>query len=298
MDYNTTIRERSFQILNLKREYVRCALCGEDDTTVKYKLNTQGIRFSRVWINGIKHQVQGPEFLVSCKTCGLVYVNPRLPRPGIRTYSLEEEMAYFDGTRGARRAAFRDMLQQIPFWMGREARSLLDIGCGDGVLLEAARSKGIECIGTEISETLVRLVRARLGEHAILSGSLDDLRESGFDVVTLINVIEHVEDPSAVFKIAARLLKPDGVLLAHTPNLDGLPARLYGARWYHIEPFNHLYYFTHRTLAQMMQRNGLEPIGLFSLVISKGMKQAVQRLLTKGGICLDNGLGVVGRRVG
>jgi len=284
----------NIQSLNIKHEYVPCVLCGEDNVQIKHKIK----KTNRIWMDSVEHSVNGTETLVSCKTCGLVYVNPRLVRvSGLGTYSIEEEMAYFEGTRESRHRAFGEVISQLPLWLGRGPKSLLDIGCGDGTLLEIARSTGIESVGTEISESLVELVRTHLGEQAILSVNLEDLPESSFDVVTMINVIEHVDNPAEFLKTTARLLKIDGILLVHTINIGGLPARLSGARWYQIEPFSHFYYFTEQTLQQLMQRSGLEPFGRFSLVISKGLKRTVQQFLARNGIYLDNGLGIVARRL-
>lgn len=281
---------------NLEREYVRCALCGGDNSKIKYAVDTKRIRLAKVWMNGVEQTLCGTEIIVACKTCGLVYVNPRLVRaPGLRTYSVEEEMEYFTATSAARQRAFEEMVCSIPRWLGRQPHSLLDIGCGDGLLIQVAKAKGIESAGTEISEPLLWLVRRRVGEKAVFSGDGTNLPEHSFDVVTLVNVLEHVTDPAAILRTAARVLKPDGVLMVHTINMGGLPAQFSGARWYQIEPFNHLYYFTEKTLRRQMLAVGLEPMGRFSLVISSGIKARFHHLLASRSIYLDNGLGIVAR---
>ena len=283
---------------SLRYEYVHCALCGEDNTKVKYKIRARDSKLSGVWINGLWHQSDNVETIVACKTCGLVYVNPRLsPSPDVATYSTEQELAYFDRSREFRLLAYRSLIRRLSLWLGRDAQTLLDIGCGDGVLVEAARETGIESAGTEISDMLISVVRGRLGEGAIISGNLADLPADYYDVITIINVLEHLRDPAEMLKASARLLKSDGILLAHTPNLGGLPARLYGAAWYHVEPLEHFYYFTARTLMMLMQKVGLRPIGRFNLVTSKGLKGKVQHALGKMGIYLDNGLGIIAQHL-
>ena len=284
--------------LDLRYEHIRCALCGGDDTRVKYKIRNQNSQFSGIWVNGLWHQNNRTEIIVICKVCGLVYVNPRLALiHGVATYSTEQELTYFERSYESRLLAYTDLIHQLPIWLGRDAKTLLDVGCGDGVLLEVAQKAGIESSGTEVSDMLIHVVRERLGEESIVSGNLGDLPAAHYDVITLINVLEHLRNPAEMLRIVARLLRTDGILLVHVPNLGGLPANLYGACWHQLEPLEHFYYFTVRTLTMLMQKAGLESIDRFNLITSRGSKGRAQRLLGKMGIYVDNGLGIVARRL-
>jgi 2-polyprenyl-3-methyl-5-hydroxy-6-metoxy-1,4-benzoquinol methylase len=283
--------------LDLKHEHVCCALCGVDNTDVKFKVNLQDTQLSSVWINNVQYQISNPETIVRCKNCGLIYVNPRLALvAGLVPYSVEQELKYFQSSRDVRSLAYQALIGQLPFCLGKQATSLLDVGCGDGMLIEMARQAGIESAGTEISKSLVDLVRERLGEHAIISTDLDELPQSQYDVITLINVIEHLKNPVEMLTTIARLLKPGGILLVHTINIGGLPAKAFGVHWHQIEPLSHFYYFNYRTLGKMLQKGGLEPVDRFNLIISRGLPGRTQRLLGNLGIYLDSGLGIVARR--
>ncbi len=237
------------------------------------------------------------ETIVACRRCGLVYVNPRVAfAPGLAPYSTAAELAYFARARAARARAYDRLLRTLPRWLGEPPRALLDIGCGDGLLLELARRRGIAAQGTELSDALARLVRERLGDDGIVDTALDALPPARYDAVTLVNVLEHVHQPGAMLQTAARLLRPGGVLAVHVPNFGGLPARLRGARWHQLKPLLHLYYFTHRTLAAMLRQHGLQPVARFSLVVSGGLRGLAQRLLDGAGLYLDSGLGVAARK--
>ena len=282
--------------LDLEYECVRCALCGENNAKVKFTVSTQDTTLSSVWIDGVRYQPKEMGTIVVCRTCGLVYVNPRLAsKPNVVTYSMEQEQVYFERSRETRLLAYRDLIRQLPIWLGQPPRTLLDIGCGDGALVEAACQAGIESAGTEISDTLIHLVRERLGKDAIVSCDLDELPATHYDIITLINVLEHLRTPSEILSASSRLLKPDGILLVHAPNLGGLPARLQGARWHQIEPLEHFYYFTTKTLKALLRRTGFEPVARFNLVVSRGLRGQVQRSLGRMGVYLDNGLGIVAR---
>lgn len=278
--------------MSIERKFVRCALCGGNDTRVKFSVRDQKPRW--VWMDDVRHEVAGQETVVECRKCGLVYVNPRIEVTArLSTYSVQDEIEYFQSTRERRELAYKDLIRRLPEWLGREVGTLLDIGCGDGALLEMARQAKIESVGTEISEDLRRAVQSRIGKDAIVCADLTRLPAHQYDVVTLINVLEHLPNPYETLEAASRLLTPGGVLLVHVPNLGGLPARLRGASWHHIDPLTHLYYFTARTLQALVARAGLKPVGRFSLITARGPLAALQGVFEKAGLYLDNGLGVV-----
>src|SRR4051812_49014922 len=107
----------------------------------------------------------------------------------------------------------------------------LDIGCGSGTLLRAAGAEGWEATGTEIAPAVVEAMRAQ-GLDARLGLTQDlDLPSGGFDVVSAIEVLEHVPDPDALIAQAARLLRPGGALYVTTPHGRGLSGRLLGTDW-------------------------------------------------------------------
>jgi SAM-dependent methyltransferase len=101
-------------------------------------------------------------------------------------------------------------------------RHLLDVGCGTGAFLAAARERGFAPSGFDFDPEDIDIARLRHG--------LDDVRVSSwseyvatsaercFDVVTLFEVIEHVEDPRALLRGVGRLLRTGGVLGLSTPN--------------------------------------------------------------------------------
>jgi len=102
---------------------------------------------------------------------------------------------------------------------------LLDVGCAYGAFLrQAARTGTFELYGTDISAHAVDVAGQRLGEAAKLQvgGLFDSTFEPGFfDVVTLFDVIEHIEDQDAAFARIRELLRPSGLLALTVPVYDG-----------------------------------------------------------------------------
>ncbi len=102
---------------------------------------------------------------------------------------------------------------------------VLDVGCGAGLLAEALALRGARVTAIDLSPEVLTVARL----HALESGVAPDYREmsaealadaepEAFDVVTCMEMLEHVPDPESVLRACARLLKPGGVLVASTIN--------------------------------------------------------------------------------
>lgn len=138
---------------------------------------------------------------------------------------------------------------------------ILDVGCATGLFLVAARKDGWETKGVEFSDYSSRIAR---DEHNldVVTGKLEDALNSGrldgesFDVVTLWDTAEHVPDPMATLKASWKALKPGGVLLIKTLNLDSDRAKEEGTGWHFFRPPKHLYYYSEKTLKEYLERAG------------------------------------------
>jgi 2-polyprenyl-3-methyl-5-hydroxy-6-metoxy-1,4-benzoquinol methylase len=216
--------------------------------------------------------------------------------PGLAPYSADEEMAYFDKTRPLRARSYRELWDHVPRWLGNAPASLLDVGCGDGLLMQIAQAAGAEVTGIEVSQTMLSATLERCGPGTRVFDCTQAVGPASYDVVALINVLEHLPAPRRALDDMARVLRPGGLLLVHVPNFGGLPRRLSGARWHQIEPLAHYYYFTAKTLTRLLAASGLQVVDRFSLVVANRALGAVQRLAGRLGIYLDSGLGLVAIR--
>jgi len=103
-------------------------------------------------------------------------------------------------------------------------RSALDVGCGAGLLTEPLARLGASVTGLDASAELIAAAR----DHATAQGLAIDYRsgelselEGQFDLITCMEVIEHVADPAAFVKTLAKLLASEGLLILSTPNATG-----------------------------------------------------------------------------
>lgn len=136
----------------------------------------------------------------------------------------------------------------------------LDHGSGAGGLVRFARRSGIDCFGFD---TGAYAARARAAGVPILDAGELDAMKGTFDVVTLIEVIEHVVDPLPFLRDVANLLRPGGLLFATTGN--AAPHVQTFTSWSYVVPEIHVSFFTPKSLGRAYEQAGLEPIqGRFS----------------------------------
>ncbi len=135
---------------------------------------------------------------------------------------------------------------------------LLDIGAGSGILVEQALAMGYDAEGIEPSSWLQHAAAQRhLPVHL---GTFPHPATAGpYDLVTLIDVIEHVSGPVALLQEIARSLTDRGTAIIVTPDAGSLAARLFAWKWWHFR-IAHIGYFNKRTLLLALNRAGLEPM--------------------------------------
>ena len=286
----------AMEAFELRYEQIPCALCGGDDHRLLRRIYDP--EHAAVYVHGMRQAVTTPGQIVRCTRCGLVFVNPRLvSRAGWSTYSDSDEDTYFAATRAVRAVANEGLLADLEQQLGQPGR-LLDVGCGDGLLMAQAHASGWRASGVEIRARLAQRLRSQGMGEQIHHGSLEDasFADASFDVVTLINVLEHVRDPRGMLVECGRIVRPGGLVAVHVPNVGGLQARLRGSRWKHYEPLEHLFYFDRRTLGALFERCSLRVVAPFVLY---GSSSVLNSLLTIGqaiGLSWGNSVGLLARR--
>ncbi len=240
-------------------EYVRCNLCGADDTVALYPCTIEENPGGNWSAFACTHAGYGRHHtIVQCQECGLVYTNPRLGRRDILdTYEAVEDPLYVEEREG-RVLTFEHHLKPLERLSGPPAgRPLLDVGCHTGVFVEIAARHGWDAWGIEPSRWAVERAQAR--GLRVIQGTLGTagLPETHFDMVTMWDVIEHLTDPRGALQQVYRLLKPGGLAVVHTIDIESLFARSMGARWPWLMEM-HIYYFSRRTLRAMLEKCGFQ----------------------------------------
>jgi len=186
-----------------------------------------------------------------CPTCGLAKT---LPHPAdLGAYY----QAYYGGRHSftARHCMNRRMSLVRKVCGSGHGRRLLDIGCGDGTQMIAARDDGWQAMGTEVNPGPPR----RLGLD-VISDLAELPSELRFDCITFWHSLEHLRDPLDAVRIARAHLSPNGVLLIAVPDNGGMQAKLFGRHWLHLDVPRHLYHFDYDSMAALLKVAGFSPL--------------------------------------
>jgi SAM-dependent methyltransferase len=138
----------------------------------------------------------------------------------------------------------------------RKTGKWLDVGCGNGHLLQTVAKDGWDVYGTEYTDEAVEICR-RKGIR-MQQGRLNPLQydQGTFDIISSIEVIEHINNFHEELENFNKLLRPGGALYITTPNFNSLSRHLLGDKWSIIEYPEHLCYFTPSTLNRLLIRHG------------------------------------------
>lgn len=247
-------------------KYVPCDLCGEKKSELRYrtrKLNRQ---------------------IVKCSSCGLLYVNPQNPQN--LTYDFED-----NSERQSRFHEMRDLASKrfglfneeicsqeedlrILHFADRAGRvlkyrtsgRLLDVGCARGLFLSNFVDKrSFEFLGIEPRRWICERAAKRLGNR-VFCGTLKEahLPDAHFDVVTMINLIEHLPSPKDALLEVNRIMKPGALLMVETPDAGGFLTWIMGGRWFPFLESEHNYFFTKATINDLLSKTGFKIVSFES----------------------------------
>ena len=207
---------------------------------------------------------RGELAVVRCGGCGLEWQRPFPSPERLRELYAGDyfqrwgarDPESFERVRAIKQASCRELLAELARL--RPGGKLLDLGCAMGFLLEAAETAGFQGWGLDLNPEAVGIAKQRFGDR-VAQGVLDESAFPGvvFDAVTLIDVLEHVPDPTALLAQVRGRLAPGGVLAALLPNAASLTRRLLGRRWPHYTP-EHLFFWTPASLARQLRATGFE----------------------------------------
>jgi SAM-dependent methyltransferase len=137
---------------------------------------------------------------------------------------------------------------------------VLDVGAGYGFFLEALEQAGYEADGMEISPHAAEQAKQRTRGRVVQQGAEEPFpfADDHYDAITLLDVIEHLQDYPRALASCRRCLKPGGKLLVITLNAHSAARPLLGKRWAWYQDSTHIHMFTPRMLRDGLVEAGLE----------------------------------------
>lgn len=252
---------------------------------------------------------------LACDSCGYLFVDPfagyeiynddyylgRGPDPYVdyaaeyADYRATDRILEFDDLARLAAAHFAAPAPLALRPLPSESLAWLDFGCGAGGLLKfladrktlsiADRPRPLEITGHDVG-SYADLLRTRDGFRILNLAELQALPDAQFDVISLIEVIEHIEFPDPVIALVARLLRPGGLLLLTTGNNDCPAARRDGLAYRYYLPEIHVGIFNPSCLARLYARHGLAPLpvryrGVVQFKVLKSLVHSGRRRLAR-----------------
>ncbi len=252
-------------------EVTTCGVCGNGEHSPYLRATD--------WLHG-SHQTFN---YVRCKACGLIYIRCRPDEAEISQYYPEHSYYTYQSTgQGVTPRPYHERLatsiNQLAGGFGR----LLDVGCGDGSFLAAMTLLGWEGIGTETHIPTVERLNSQ--GFNVMAGKLEELNfpDGHFNLMSMLEVIEHLHNPLEAVQEAHRLLAPNGMLYITTPNIRSVEFQLYKQRWVALEPPIHLQLFSPETLTRLLEAAGFSRIEMKTSASVAGLTRSFWLALRRG----------------
>lgn len=201
--------------------------------------------------------------LLKCSSCQIIFVDP-FPSASLQKEANRElygrqmvQKEYWEKLPQLKKRAKKMVAELQKF---KKTGKLLDIGCGFGLFLKMAKEAGFKVYGVEMEKEAVKTAQEKFGLKNIYQKNVKEIGfpERYFDVITLFDILEHLENPEVILKELKKLLKPNGVLVIQSPNIESFMFKLTKEKWNWLLFPNHLYHFTPKSLTLLLKHSGFK----------------------------------------
>lgn len=225
-----------------------------------------------------------------CLSCDFIYATPVLRQSSIHTASMDIgelsknhlSLVTQDFYIQCARKRFEYELQQVFLRSRRKPKSYLEIGCSIGTGLEVAAKYNLEAVGFEPNSDAAQIALKKGFQVIIDFFDPSYFKDRTFDIVTNMDVLEHVDNPIGFLKKIAHVMADDALLLQQVPNAGGLISLVEMQKNQLFNGLIHLNYFDNNTLTRATEKAGFKCIGNLSILSELGkLKQYPLELIKK-----------------
>jgi len=261
-------------------------------------LNCPACQSSDTEKSGIIHKFKYPLHISKCKRCSTSFQDPLPKDPdayydkayynGTADFSYTDERKFFQGAQHVWKARLKKIHSYV-----KEGK-FLDVGCSFGGFAYTA-GKYYDSYGLDISqfaiESAYEYLSQKTGEVPVLKkGQLTNFPkksfpQNGFSIITMIEVIEHLKNPKKHIEKAYELLKPGGVLVIQTANMEARQAQRQGLDYHYFLP-GHCTCFSATGLQEMLSQTGFQHFQSF-IPVDFGLLPKLRKMKTQFNHPLD-----------
>lgn len=211
--------------------------------------------------------------LHDCPACGIGFCVP-FKNPGAGFYHAFEDLYPHQAQTAPDPMSFEyaetlNSLRRDP----APGKRLLDVGCGGGGFLYVARQAGFDVAGIDFNEVRLKLIKKDLGIEKVFHGSIQDYAKTKpgkFDVVTMFQVLEHLDDPASWLAAIKELLAPGGKVFIGVPNRNRTFDQFRGPGMEELDnPPNHLTRWDAAALSKFVAKAGFEVLDTRALGVPR-----------------------------
>lgn len=201
-----------------------------------------------------------------CESCDLLATNVSFHNNDIaernkEMYRLEHRLLTYYLRNKEFQSRYKNLLRHIEGHVPGKIQRVLEMGSNIGYFANFIKSRGIHVETVEINESLRAFQQLAYGIASYKSlDDLDDRRR--YDLVVMIDVLEHIPDPVDILKRLRAYVNDEGVVFIQSPHKNSLSAKIAGKRWNWWSAPDHLYHFSGKSLTLIARKAGFETVSL------------------------------------
>jgi len=196
-----------------------------------------------------------------CKKCQLIYLNPVFKDKELDNFyknNIDNQSQVTLNEKDFYIKMFDDGIKYI--LKKKKIKSLLDVGCSNGLSLDVSQRKKIKSYGLELNDKEATIAEKK---HKIYRCSILEFKEKiKFDAITMWDVIEHIKDTHKLLNKISKMLNKGGIFFFQTPNANSLANSIMHERSNCFNGIEHVNLFSLKSINLIAKKNGFKIVGL------------------------------------
>ena len=231
--------------ISYKLKGIECVLCGSRKVNIKYKIINDSI--------------------IECGNCSILFssVDKKSSQNIYKKtyYSRDDKKEGYNDYKKMYKTHNVTFTKRLKFIEKNYKKRgiVFDFGCALGHFCEVAKHRKWIVIGSDIAPYAALYTRNKYNINTFICDiTHPPVTKNIADLICLYDIIEHLPDPKKSLISLKKILKHDGILHIVTPDSNSISAKIFGKKWFHFKPQEHLFYFNKHNLTNLLRQTGYE----------------------------------------